>query len=208
MKNSGIETIKHKGKEVNVMDQLKKTKRETGSSDMGFDKYKMWMTTPVEGLTKTNVNTKYFQKSSSRCGEEGGITGPFTSETRYTGDANIEEGKPNVINPNGFMLLLNLNNNSYSFTCDFVMPKGFFFNGDTHESGTCSQPDKLIKTTARTFMENNKKKEGLIYKNPLPDTGMVLSGSEIITDKFGIGLDKEGANWSVKIDWTISLADR
>ena len=49
-----------------------------------------------------------------------------------------------------------------------------------------------------------QKRKVLIYKNPLSENGMVISGSKIITDRFNLwgSLDKEG-DWTVRIDWSI-----
>lgn len=201
MKNSGIDP--------SVMEQLKKTKSETGSYNMGLNKYKMWMITPVEGLVSSNINSNYVEESSGtmHCGEGQG-RGSFKTRKSYAGESQIELSKPGMNNPNGFVLMLNLVNNSYSFTADISWPEGhqFFGNNFTIECGVTTNTD--LKINANSFASIVKPGEGLIYKHPLPDNGMVLSGSEIITDRFNLwsGLNKEG-NWSVRIDWTISPAD-
>lgn len=209
--NAVSQAMKNSGIEPSVMDQLKKTKRETGSYNMGFDKYKMWMTIPVSGgSVASSIYSKFYdeENGSMHCGEGAGI-GSFRSIRNYSGSAKIDAGQSDIINPNGFILLLNLANNSYSFSANVKMPQGFEFKGNTQYRSECgTSTDKPLTMSARSFINIRAEKEGLVYKSPLPEGGMVLSGSEIITDSFGTGLDKEGANWSVKIDWTISPADR
>ena len=203
MKNSGIDP--------SVMDQLKKTKSETGSYNMGFDKYKMWMITPAEGLVSSNINSNYVEESSGtmHCGEGQG-KGSFKTRKSYAGESQIELSKPGMNNPNGFVLMLNLVNNSYSFTADISWPEGYQFLGNnfTIECGVTTNTD--LKINANSFASIVKPGEGLIYKHPLPQDGMILSGSKEITDRFNLwqSLDKEGANWSIKIDWKIYPAVR
>jgi hypothetical protein len=45
---------------------------------------------------------------------------------------------------------------------------------------------KPLSLDARSFVTIGTEKEGLIYKNPLPNDGMILSGSKIITDRFNL----------------------
>ncbi len=202
MKNSGIDP--------SVMDELKKTKRETGSYNMGLGKYKMWMFNGVTGgEVSSSIYSKFSEEESGtiHCGEGQGF-GSFNYDKSYSGSAHNDSGKSDNNNPNGFILQLNLANNSYSFTADVDMLRGFNFTGNDHTTQCSITENKPISINARSFLSISTEKDGLVYKHPLPEDGMELSGSKIITDRFNLwgSLDKEGS-WSVRIDWSINPAN-
>jgi hypothetical protein len=201
------EAMKNSGMDPSVMDELKKTKKATGSYSMDFGKYKMWMTNPVSGSVFTRTNTKYYNETSGiegPCGE--GLSGDsYKIFQRYGVEGQSEKGKPGVNNPNSFLLLVNMNNNSYSFSTSVDMLKNLTFEGIDHDEDCGKITDKKISMAARSFISIRAKKEGLIYKNPLPQSGRTLTGSRDITDSFDLwpSLAKENAKWSVAIDWKI-----
>ena len=83
---------------------------------------------------------------------------------------------------------------SYSFSASVEIPRGFKFTGNEHSSASGTTNDKPLSLDARSFVRISTEKEGLIYKYPLPKDGMILSGSQIITEKFNLcpSLGKEG----------------
>ena len=200
------EAMKNSGLDPSVMDMLKQTKGETQSYHVSLDKYKMWMANPVSGgKVSTSIVSEFLDEQSGtmHCGEGQG-SDRFTTRKKYQGNEKINTGSPDIINPNSFILQLNLDNNSYSFSASVGIPRGFKFTGDEHSSECGTSTDKPLSLDARSFVTISTEKDGLIYKNPLPEDGMILSGSKIITDRFNLwgSLDKEGS-WSVRIDWSI-----
>ena len=202
--------LENSGVDPSVMDMLKQTKEETQSYNIAIDKYKMWMTDGVSGGdVSSSIYSKFSDEESGTiaCGEGLG-SGPFRYAKKYTGSVQVDSGKPDINNPNSFIILLNLSNNSYSFTADVDMPRDFKFTGNDHTTQCSESSDKPISINARSFLSIRSAGEGLIYKKPLPEGGMVLSGSEIITDRFNLwgSLDNTG-QWSVRADWNIYPAD-
>ncbi|WP_445386428.1 hypothetical protein ACT6NV_06420 [Robiginitalea sp. IMCC44478] len=201
------EAMKNSGMDPSVMEELKEAKKETASYSMDFGKYKMWMVDPVSGSAFTRVNTKFYEETTGvegPCGE--GLSGkPYKNFRQYGLEAQSEKGKPGVNNPNSLLLLVNLNNNSYSFSTSTDMLRSLTFEGTEHDEDCGKITDRKLSMAARSFISIRAKKEGLIYKNPLPQKGTTLSGSRDITDSFDLwpSLAKESAKWSVKIDWKI-----
>ena len=225
--DSIAQALKNSGVDPSVLDMLEKTKKETQTYQLDFEKYKIWMANLVAGgVVSTSIYTKFSQKSSGiiHCGEGQG-DGRFFFRNNYTGSANTLPGKPDINNPNGFALQLNLNNNTYSFSADIKMPPGFQFLGTHNEltcgrrrDGTYGRPlEESILINAESFINNRKEKEGLIYKRPLPESGVILTGSDNITDIFDIrgivyeysdrSIEEGQGTWSVIISWTIYPAD-
>ncbi|WP_188369062.1 hypothetical protein [Muriicola marianensis] len=199
--------MKNSGMDPSIMEELKKAKKETASYNMDFGKYKMWMSDPVSGTSFTRVNTKFYDETTGiegPCGE-GLSGGPYKNYRQYGLEAQSERGKPGVNNPNSLLLLVNLNNNSYSFSTSTDMLRGLTFEGTEHDEDCSKITDKKLSLAARSFISIRAKKEGLIYKKPLPQSGMTLTGSRDITDSFNLwpSLAKEGGNWTVTIDWKI-----
>lgn len=200
------EAMENSGLDPSVMDMLKQTKGETQSFHVSFDKYKMWMANPVSGgKVSTSIVSEFLDEASGimHCGEGQG-SGRFTTRKKYQGNEKINAGAPNNINQNSFIFQLNLDNNSYSFSASVKVPQGFKFEGNELRTECGTSTDEAISLNARNFISIRAEKEGLIYKNPLPKDGMILSGSKIITDRFNLwsSLEKEG-DWTVRIEWSI-----
>jgi len=217
--DSIAQALKNSGIDPSVLEMVKKTKKETQTYNLGFDKYKIWMANLVAGgVVSTSIYSKFSEATSgtTHCGEGQGYS-RFSSENNYTGSANTGPGKPDINNPNGFALQLNLDNNTYSFSADIKMPPGFQFLGSGHGSECGRSLDESIKMNAESFIYNRKEKEGLIYKRPLPENGVILSGSDNITDIFDLdeiiylysdrSIEEGQGTWSVIISWTIYPAD-
>ena len=204
------EAMENSGLDPSVMEMLKQTKGETQSNHVSFDKHKMWMANPVSGgKVSSSIVSEFLDEESGimHCGEGQG-SDQFTTRKKYQGNEKINTGSPDHINQNSFILQLNLDNNSYSFSASVEVPQGFKFTGNEHRTQCGTTADEALSLDAKSFITISAEKEGLIYKNLLPKDGMILSGSQIITDRFNLwtSLNKEG-NWSVRIDWTISPAD-
>lgn len=199
MKNSGVDP--------SVMDELKKTKRETQTYNMGFGKYKTWMTNAVSGgLVSSEIFTEYSEKESGsiHCGEGQGM-GTFKSEKDYDYSENMGPSKPDMLNPNSFVFLINLDNNSYSFSSTIEFPRGSKFNGNMYYTSCGTSENKTLEYNTGSNLNMDVKK-GWIYKQPLPDSGMILSGNTTFTNKSslpGSVKSEEGATWSVEIEWKI-----
>ena len=90
------------------------------------------------------------------------------------------------------------------------MLEGLIFKGTEHDEDCGKITDREYSVAARSFMRIKSPKEGLIYKFPLPRSGTTLSGSEDITERFDLypSLAREGAKWSVKLDWNIYPENR
>ena len=204
------EAMENSGLDPSVMEMLKQTKGETQANHVSFDKYKIWMANPVSGgKVSSSIVSEFLDEESGimHCGEGQG-SDRFTTRKKYQGNEKINTGSPDHINQNSFILQLNLDNNSYSFSASVEVPQGFKFSGNEHRTQCGTTTDEALSLDAKSFITISAEKEGLIYKNLLPNDGMILSGSQIITDRFNLwgSLEKEG-NWSVRIDWTISPTD-
>ncbi len=200
------EAMKNSGMDPSIMEELKKTKKETGSYSMDFGKYKMWMSDPVSGgsvSTRTASEYALDESGITHCGEGQG-KGRFSTKIAYGGTANVQQGTPGRQNPNSLLLLINLTNNSYSFSTSVQVPEGFNFKGTDIRQDCGTSTEKHLTPDARSFMDVKSPKEGLIYKQDLPASGMTLSGSRDITDLLTLKspLDKSG-EWTVRINWKI-----
>ena len=201
---SVAKALKNSGVDPSVMDKLRKTKAETQSYHLGSGKYKMW---GFNGVTGGEVSSSIYSKFSDEqsgtmsCGEGDGGGTPFKYDKNYTGSSHDGFGS--------LFLQLNLVNNSYSFTAaPGVLGK---FTGNDHHTQCGITKNEPISWDAFSFISIStaKNKSGLIYKKQLPESGMVFSGSEVITDRFNLKaatFPKEG-NWSVRIDWSIYPSD-
>jgi reprolysin-like metallo-peptidase family M12B len=204
--------IKNAGMNPSEVAELKESLDESRGYHFSFDKYKIWGSgSPFGGKCTSSIYTSVSYMNSGLCTYgEGGGDGITRNEGKYSGSVQVEYENPDINNPNNFILQLNLDNNSYSFSADFEMPNGFKFTGESNYIDKClgSSDKGIISEDAKSLIGIINEKEGLVYKSPLPNSGMVLSGSQIVTDLFFLDgmLNKEG-NWSVKIDWTIYPAD-
>ena len=194
-----------------VLEMLNQSKKEGQSFNISLNKYKNWMVGLPESLVSSSIYSEFSDESKGtlHCGEGQGEQ-PYVSKKNYDGTEHTDLSKPDLTNPNSFVLQLNLDNNSYSFLTSIKMPQGSQFRGNSYTSECGRTSNKPVINNADAFISIKGKKEGLIYKHPLPESGLVLSGTKIITDSFAIGgqLNEENANWSVKIDWSISPTDR
>ncbi|MCK5371627.1 MAG: hypothetical protein KAQ62_23855, partial [Cyclobacteriaceae bacterium] len=203
---SVAEALENSGVDPSVLDMLKKTKKEMQPYHLSSDKYKMWMANSVSGgVVSSSIFTEFSEKSSGtlHCGEGQGL-GQFRRESSYKGSEQTDPGKPDFFNPNAFILQLNLDNNTYSFFATTNMPRGSQFLGSSQSSECGRSSNEPIAKVAKSFLTDAKEKEGWIYKHPLPESGLILSGTTIITDQSLLaGGLSEDANWSINIDWTI-----
>ncbi|MCK5209596.1 MAG: hypothetical protein KAQ79_16290 [Cyclobacteriaceae bacterium] len=207
--SSLAQALENSGVDPSVMDMVKESKKEAQPYHLSADKYKNWMVTGAGGLVTSSIYSKFSEESSGtlHCGEGGG-SGHFRRESDYNGSEHIGPCKPGISCPNSFILQLNLENNTYSFSTSVEMPRGSQFLGSSSHYSSCgSSSNEQISRVAHSFM-SVKESAGVIYKHPLPESGLILSGSEIITDETTLasGLSEEG-NWSVRIDWTIYPSD-
>jgi len=209
------EAMKNSNVDPKVFDMLQNSKKEAQSFNLSFDKYKNWMIVGVgagaeaKGLASSSYISEFSDKTNGtiHCGEGQGM-GPFLRNTNYTGEGQMDPCKPGVDCGSSFVLQLNLDNNTYSFTIGTELPPGSQFIGESYSKECGYISNKPIERNASSFMGVNTKK-GVIYKHPLPEIGMKLSGSKIITNESSLTANlSEDANWSVKIDWTISPADK
>ncbi|MCK5368682.1 MAG: hypothetical protein KAQ62_09020, partial [Cyclobacteriaceae bacterium] len=207
--SSLAQALENSGVDPSVMDMVKESKKEAQPYHISADKYKNWMVTGAGGLVTSSIYSKFSEESSGtlHCGEGGG-SGHFRRESDYNGSEHIGPCKPGMSCPNSFILQLNLENNTYSFSTSVEMPRGSQFLGSSSHYSSCgSSSNEQISRVAHSFM-SVKESAGVIYKHPLPESGLILSGSEIITDESTLagGLSEDG-KWSVKIDWTIYPSD-